>query len=47
VEVEWESFAVYEEICAKTASGPGFIELVARTKPLIESISFEFYTVLP
>ena len=47
VEVEWESFAAYEEICTKTALEPGFAELVARTEPLIESISFEFYTVLP
>jgi hypothetical protein len=47
VEVEWESFAAYEEICAKTALEPGFADLVARTEPLIESMSFEFYTVLP
>jgi hypothetical protein len=47
VEVEWESFTVYEEVCAKVAQQPGFAELVARTDPLIESMSFEFYTVLP
>ena len=47
VEVEWESFAAYEKICAKTALEPGFAELVARTEPLIESMSFEFYTVPP
>ena len=47
IEVEWESFAAYEEICAKTALEPGFAALVARTELLIESMSFEFYTVLP
>ena len=47
IEVEWESFAAYEQVSAKTALEPGFAELVARTEPLIESMSFEFYTVLP
>ena len=47
VEVEWESFAAYEAANARVAAEPGFADLVERTDPLIESMRFEFYNVLP
>ena len=47
IEVEWESFPAYEEVSAKIELESGFADLVARTEPLIESMRYEFYTVLP
>jgi len=47
VEVEWESFAAYEAAGVRVGADPEFADLVKRTDPLIESMSFEFYNVLP